>query len=511
MKMKSSVFITFLVLCGILLIVFVPSHKDSNKAKHVSKMRVTSSNAKLSNETGGSQELKNAIDTLINEESALDGSIIGINIRSFDTGDVLYDHFGDVRMNPASNMKLLTAASALSVLGADYTFTTEILTDGNIKKKMLNGDLYIKGKGDPTLLLDDFLSFADDLKEQGITAISGDVVGDDTWYDDIRLSPGIVWDDEDYYYGAQISALNAAPDDDYDAGSVMLEVSPSSPGEKPRVEVLPENDYVTVKNKANTVDATGEHDIEVERKHGTNTITVKGTIPVNSWNAKEWMAVWEPTDYALHLFEQALEEKGIDIKGDVKRSETPDDADVLLSHDSMALKDLLIPFMKLSNNTHAEVLVKEMGKVVHDEGSWEKGLEVMNDVLPDFAVDVDRLVIQDGSGISHDDLLPAREITKLLYHIQTEDWFDDYVTSLPVTGETDRMISGTLQERMDDMSVQAKTGTINGVSSLSGYTETNSGEKLIFSILINSLLDDEDGPPVEDKIIKAIVNDDGSD
>lgn len=504
-----SVIITFIVIGVIAVVVFIPSHQDeSNLAKHVNNIRVSNSNMTLSNETGGSKELKKAIDTLIKEEATLDGSIIGINIRSFDSGEILYDHFGNVRMNPASNMKLLTAASALSVLGADYTFSTDILTDGSIKKSTLDGNLYIKGKGDPTLLPKDFRSFADDLKKQGITEIDGDVLGDDTWYDDVRLSSGIVWDDEDYYYAAQISALSAAPDDDYDTGSIMLEISPSSAGGKPDIEIVPENDYVTVINEANTVDATGEHDIEVERKHGTNTLIVKGTIPVNSWNAKEWMAVWEPTDYALHLFEQALTKNGIDIKGNVKQAETPDDADILISHESMALKDLLIPFMKLSNNVHAEVLVKEMGKVVHGEGSWEKGLEVVNDTLPDFGIDVDRLVIRDGSGISHDDLLPAREITELLYHIKTEDWFEDYLGSLPVTGEKDRMMSGTLQERMDDMTVQAKTGTINGVSSLSGYTETNSGKKLIFSILINSLLDDEDGPPIEDKIIKMIVDDD---
>src|SRR5699024_12788318 len=125
--------------------------------------------------------------------------------------------------------------------------------------------------------------------------------------------------------------------------------------------------------------------------------------------------------------------------------ETPDDADILISHESMALKDLLIPFMKLSNNVHAEVLVKEMGKVVHGEGSWEKGLEVVNDTLPEFGIDVDRLVIRDGSGISHDDLLPAREITEIMYHIKTEDWLEDDLRSLSVRGEKDRMISGTLQ------------------------------------------------------------------
>src|SRR5699024_2926764 len=264
------------------------------------------------------------------------------------------------------------------------------------------------GKGDPTLLPGDFMDFAATLKELGITKINGDVIGGYTWYDDVRLSPGIVCNDEDYYYAAQISALSVTPDRDYDTGSLREEVSPATvAGDKPNVEVLPENTYVTVENNAETTNVNGEHDIEVKLKHGTNIITIEGTIPIHSWNTKVRMAVADPTAFTLHLFEQALVEEGIEIKGNIKEKEAPQDADILFTHESMELKDLLVPFMKLSNNSHAEVLVKEMGKVIHGEGSWEKGIEVMESVLPNFAVNVDRLVIRDGSGISHNDLLPA--------------------------------------------------------------------------------------------------------
>src|SRR5699024_4896466 len=143
---------------------------------------------------------------------------------------------------------------------------------------------------------------------------------------------------------------------------------------------------------------------------------------------------------------------------------------------------------------------------VHNEGSWEQGLEVMNEVLLDFKVNTKKLVIRDGSGISQDDLIPASEITKLLYHAQEENWYDVFENSLPVAGKTDRMVGGSLRNRMADMPVKAKTGTINGVSSLSGYAETKDGETVIFSILINNLLDSDNGPPIEDKIMKAIVS-----
>src|SRR5699024_10339957 len=203
----------------------------------------------------GKHDMKHAIEAIINEEPHLDGSLIGINIRSFQTGNVIYDHFGHTRMNPASNMKLLTAASALSVLGEDYIFTTEILMDGKMDQNVLNGNLYIKGKGDPTLLPSDLEDFAKALKKQGISEITGDIIGDDTRYDNERLSPGIVWNDEDYYYAAQISALNICPDEDYDTGSITVEISPAKEiGQEPHVDVLPANTYVSVRNDAITTD-----------------------------------------------------------------------------------------------------------------------------------------------------------------------------------------------------------------------------------------------------------------
>src|SRR5690606_10380499 len=127
------------------------------------------------------------IDEILKAEQ-LEGAIAAVSVRSANSGELLYETFGDVRLKPASNMKILTGAAALHLLGEDYTFKTKVLTDGNKRGKVLHGNIYLKGKGDPTLLKKDFADLAESLYNQGIQRIHGHVIADDSWYDDVRYS-----------------------------------------------------------------------------------------------------------------------------------------------------------------------------------------------------------------------------------------------------------------------------------------------------------------------------------
>lgn len=453
-------------------------------------------------------ELSAEIIELLENEPVLDGALAGISIRSADDGELLYEHHADIRMQPASVLKLLTAAAALSVLGEEYRFTTDVLSDGTIVEGTLKGDLYLKGMGDPTLLQEDFDEMAKRLKSKGIHKVTGDIVTDDSWYDDIRHSEDLTWNDEHQYYGAQVSALTASPNHDFDAGTVIVNVLPEKKGKAANITLEPDTDYVTIINDSVTVDSKGKQDIHIEREHGTNTIRITGAIPADSNTLREWVAVWEPSFYAGSIFKRSLEAQGIKVVGKIKTGFANDTMASLISHKSMPLSELMIPFMKLSNNGHAEVLVKEMGKVVHGEGSWEKGLEVIGDALADYGIDTSRLVLRDGSGISHANLVPANEVSKLLYLVQNEEWFPAFQRSLPVAGEKDRMVGGTMRNRLNEEQlkdrVSAKTGTLTGVSTLAGYVKTNSDETLIFTIMLNNLLDDRDGRKVEDRIVRIL-------
>ncbi|MYL58277.1 D-alanyl-D-alanine carboxypeptidase/D-alanyl-D-alanine-endopeptidase [Virgibacillus halodenitrificans] len=453
--------------------------------------------------------MKAKLEKFIENEPVLLGALIGISVRNRQSGEMIYERQGETRMHPASNMKLLTAAVSLSELGEKYTFTTEVKTNGEIIDSKLAGNLYLVGKGDPTLVPEDLDLLAEELRLQGVKEITGDLVADDRWYDSIRLSPDMMWEDEYAYYGGQISALTLSPDEDYDAGTIIIEVAAgNSIGDKPRVTLSAPTDYVRVENNARTEEVhSEEEEIEIRRLHGTNTITINGNIPLDSPNKKEWIAVWEPTEYALAVWQHALLKKGIKWNGTVKVAESPDNTQTLGTHTSIPLSELLVPFMKLSNNGIGEVLIKEMGKKVYGEGSWTAGLKVLEERLTDYNMNVDNLLLRDGSGISHVSLIPPNEITKLLYHIQKESWFPTYLDSLPVAGKEDRMVGGTLRDRLKGRKVQAKTGTIYGVSTLSGYAEASSGRQYIFSVMLNNMLDEEIGKEIEDRLLEIILED----
>src|SRR6266545_3142225 len=156
----------------------------------------------------------------------LSGAGVGLVVRAADTGEVLYRHESDRRQQPASNAKLVTSAAALEVLGPDYHFSTTVAASASTTNSVLRGDLYLKGTGDPTMLAADYDALAAQVAASGVRLVTGNLVADDTWFDDMRLASGWAWDDEPFYYNAQVSALIAAPDTDFDAGSMIVTDTP---------------------------------------------------------------------------------------------------------------------------------------------------------------------------------------------------------------------------------------------------------------------------------------------
>ncbi|WP_216844103.1 D-alanyl-D-alanine carboxypeptidase/D-alanyl-D-alanine endopeptidase [Phytoactinopolyspora alkaliphila] len=423
----------------------------------------------------------------------LDGAQASVVVADAETGDVLYDHNGENRLMPASNTKLLTSAAAMDVLGPEHTFGTTVETDARHSGRILAGNLYLRGTGDPTMLAEDYENLAGQIADAGIQRVHGAVVADDTWFDDVRLGLGWNWDDEPFYYSAQISALTVGPDTDYDAGTVIVRVEPGRrAGDAPVVTMVPDNDYVGIVNDAVTTDAGSGRSISIDRDHGSDSIRISGTIATDAAPTSVWRAIWEPTGLAADVFLRALEERGVKVRDGIGYGSTPAGARVLAAHESMPLSELLIPFMKLSNNGHAEVLVKAMGREVSGAGTWAAGLAAMRTSLQKWDVDTDTIAVVDGSGLSRRNWVPGNEFVDMLRAIQDEPWFDAWYESMPVAGVSERMVGGTLRSRMVGTAAQdnvrAKTGSLTGASALSGYVTTADDDELVFAIVLNYYL-----------------------
>ncbi|MGH3313000.1 MAG: D-alanyl-D-alanine carboxypeptidase/D-alanyl-D-alanine endopeptidase [Streptomyces sp.] len=443
--------------------------------------------------------LGRSIDRIL-ADKRLAGASSSVVVSDAASGQVLYGHHSGTRLMPASNTKLLTSAAAMDVLGPDYRYSTDVLARGTRHGGRLDGDLYVRGTGDPTLMAKDYDALAAKVAAAGIKKVTGSLVADDTRFDSQRLGASWAADDESAYYSSQISALSLAPDTDYDTGTVHLEVAPGAKaGDEPEVKVTPANHYVKVKVTATTVAENGSGTLSVDREHGGNALTVSGGIPVGADPDESWTSVWEPTGYAASVFADALREHGVRVAGKTELGRaTPDAARKVAGHTSMPLARLNFPFLKLSNNNHAEVLTKTMGYETAGEGTWGAGLRAVGDFLKKEGVDTGTLRQRDGSGLSRMNNVPAGQMATLLHAVRSKPWFKEWYDALPVACAPDRMTGGTLRSRMcgtpAEGNAHAKTGSLTGASALSGYVTDAAGRQLAYSIILNNYV----APSVKD-------------
>ncbi|MDQ0247702.1 D-alanyl-D-alanine carboxypeptidase/D-alanyl-D-alanine-endopeptidase (penicillin-binding protein 4) [Bacillus fengqiuensis] len=419
----------------------------------------------------------------------LHGTNFSMAIRDLNTGELVYEYYGNNGIKPASTLKLLTAATALEVLGEDYYFSTQMLMDGKIQNGILHGNIYLRGEGDPTLQVKDFVTFSNTLKQKGIKQINGNIYGDETWFTGDRLSPGILAKDETYYYAAPISALTTSPDNDYDVSTVIVTAKASRVGSAPSISVQPNLSGLRLINNAKTVKEGSRNTLGIERKYRTNQIIISGNLPQGS-SKKEWVTMFNPTLSTLNSFKNTLAAQGIKFANGSKvdYATVPSNTVSLGTKRSQTLKRLMPNFMKLSNNGIADILVKTLGKRVYNAGDWEHGLKVVREYGQSIGLDMNQWKFEDGSGISHSNMVTAIQQTLFLVKQPQEPSYSTFLTSLPLGGQRDRLIGGTLRNRFTEVAyknrVMAKTGSLDGVSTLAGYVHANSGKSYAFSILV---------------------------
>ena len=430
------------------------------------------------------EEFRTKVEMVLSD-SAFTATKTGIKIVSLDKGDVLYERDAKMLLRPASNMKLLTTATALATLGKAFTLPTTMFADTLVRDSVLHGNLYFKGSGDPDLMSSHLTEMVSALKANGISGISGNIVGDATYFDDERWGAGWMWDDEPAGFAAYNSALTI------NRNCVEVTVNPgNAPGDSAQVTIAPATGYISVVNDARTSVDSIPTTIEVSRKYKEhlNTITVHGTIPRGSQTRHDLISVLRPEIYFLTLVREELARQNIRFSGTIALDTIPFGVRLLARH-VQPIDSMIVFLNKVSDNLSAENTLKIIGAMTYGTpGSTEHGISVVKRVLANFGIDSTKFLMVDGSGVSHYNLLTPEIYVELLRGMYSrKDIFDLYYMTLPNAG-----VDGSLDTRMQNSPAQndlhAKTGTISGVSTLSGYVHTADGEFLAFSMMMQNYI-----------------------
>lgn len=442
------------------------------------------------------------------QHNTLSGASTGIVVQDASSGRIVYSKDAHRRLIPASCMKLFTSLAAFSLLGANYRFETRLLTTAEQCGDVLHGDIYLQGSGDPTLHPDDLHAFAECLAQKGIRRIHGRLITDSQAFDDSEYGTGWTLDDEPLPFAAPVSALNYSFNESGDINVIRIDIRPgANAGEPGQVTFYPENDRVSLINKTITGDITA---LSLARKPGSNLVTVTGTIAASMEMDSHLITVDSPATVVGALLQKSLRLHGIVLNSDPCEGPTPCHARILTRKVSAPLSLLMTTFLKLSNNSYGEILTKAMGRMRQGKGNWHDGLLAISRFVQKLGINAEEFIQVDGSGLSRMNMVAPEHLTTLLLAARYQPWFTLWHNALPVAGMSEMMTGGTLHNRMTGTIAQgrvyAKTGSMTGVSSLSGYVYSAAGRLLVFSVMSNGLVvPDEDIKALEDRIVVALA------
>ncbi len=427
------------------------------------------------------RRLAQKIDSAL-KNSSLKGASVGVQIISLASGEVVYERNPELTLNPASNTKLLTSAATLVKLTPQFRFQTSAHMTGKISKGTLVGDLYLKGRGDPLLSYEGLFSLAQDVYNAGIRKISGDVLGDDSYFDDEREFSG--WHDFKQAYSGKISALSLHKN------SVRLQIKPARSGAAPQIILYPPTSYIKIKNKAVTLTSNKVYATFTPSEHpeSEETLLVQGKISKKSrYGISAYVNVNNPSLFATTTFKDALKQMGIAVEGEIGLGTLPKKSKRLGTHYSEPLATVINESNKSSDNFVAEQLLKTLGaQKIGAPGSTEKGLQVIQAFLEELDIPPSSYVLENGSGLSRNNRLsPQQIVTLLTYMYENFEVRYEYLASLAIAG-----VDGTLRKRLKDTQAErrlrAKTGAIRSVSCLSGYAASRDNEVFAFSMMMNN-------------------------
>jgi len=495
----------------------------------------------------------------------------GVMVTTLD-GKPLYALNEGQLFQPASNAKLYTTAAALAILGPDKTFETRVVAKGNLAGGVLNGDLELVGGGDanlsgrrmpyvypasrptdtgpPPAPLRYLEQLADEVVAKGLKEVDGDVVGDDTYFAWEPYASDWAVDDLVWGYGAPVSALSIN-----DNQIEMTVAAGANHGGKAVVTMKPDVPYYTIDNEVWSSNPF-KNPLLIDRAPGSKVVKVIGGIATGAAPDVEELAIEDPAEYAAIALKSMMERRGVIVKGraraqhwnpgdlmgfleethrpvpgmsdqlletlmethptsvcyDSGRPNLGNDEAVLATHTSAPLAEDVVVTNKVSQNLHAEIMLRNLGFVGGCWGSIAKGAAVERQFLQLIGIDKDDFVFFDGSGLSGHDLVTPRATAKLLSYAALDPktggpqaWFADWKASLPVGGEDKGLATRFAKPPLKDH-VFAKTGTLGEARALSGYLDCASGRTVIFSIMVGNHAPGSNADrDVMDKIVAAIA------
>ena len=427
----------------------------------------------------------------------------GVKIVSLDSGKTLFEHNPQKLCSPASNCKLYTVALALDRLGADYRIKTSLYAKAKPNKSgKLSGDLIVYGRGDPTInarlhgndILNALEPLVVALTNAGVKRIAGDLVADESYFRGPPFGSGWMWDDLEYYYGAEISALTI------NDNTLQALVKPGPRGGAPcQIALSPATAWLTFSNRTETAEKGAKRAIHFYRPLEDNVIYVSGRMPIDDAGCTNEVTLHNPAGLFGSFFKQALARHGVKVSGKLRtvnwldRQANPVNYGNLVelgSMESLPMRDLAREVQKPSQNLYTDLLLAHVGEKARaadskpDETSEDLGVRELNKFLAEVGLQKGETFFEEGSGLSRDNLATPNATVALLQFMNRHKCADVYVAALPIAG-----VDGTLKSRMKGTpaagNVRAKTGTLHWANTISGFVTTAGGEHLVFSLMLN--------------------------
>lgn len=467
-------------------------------------------------------ELKSRIDEIV-RQPALEPGFFAVKIVSLDSGQLIYEQNANKFVRPASNMKLYTVAAAFDRLTPDFHFVTSVYAKEKLEDGKVKGDLIVYGRGDPSIAArfnnGDYFKGINDLADRivaaGVKRIKGDLVGDESYFNGAPVGSGWEWEDLTWSYGAQVSALTI------NDNAIDLNIRPGDRIGAP-VSITtgpPSSSFMTIVNRATTTAKGTRGDLRIYRGLGANSLEITGTLPMGDAGFVGGVSIPDPALAFVSMLRDALIKRGVKIDGRVRTVTASSGGSIIpgissaataqpqnmpaqtapveiASLPSPAFNSIAAQTLKPSQNQYTEIILRtlgrtqppastELGRMRDDE---EKGLEVVKDLLRQAGVNDNEVALNDGSGLSRNDLISANTTIQLLTFMSKHKYFAQFREALPIAG-----VDGTLRTRMRgtpaEGNVRAKTGSLSSVASLSGYVKTAGGEHLVFSMMLNNYPD----------------------